>query len=202
MVCMKIRKEDKRLIHNLALAGAFIAACGAVWHTLSCINATQALLAEETSFINGASAVNNVNPEILLPARELTNNIVIKTLSAELSDSQSRLYKLRNSIWVSLPPWCLVLLAGASGVVFGYFGVRGASALCSVAMYACIRGLYRLIRAVDPDCPAAVLITADTSIQRDSNRVLPALIKLGVLLALTLILLAVIVWQWTSIPNA
>jgi len=202
---MKIRKEDKRLIHNLALAGAFIAACGAVWHTLSCINATQALLAEETSFIEGASAVNKVNPEILLPARELTDNIIIKTLSTELSDSQTRLCKLQNSIWVSLPPWCLVLLAAVSGTVFGYFGVRAASAVCSIAMYACIRGLYRLIRAVDPDCPAAVLITAGAAIpaiQRDSNRVLPALIKLGALLALTLILLAVIVWQWTSIPKA
>jgi len=200
---MKIRKEDKRLVHNLALLGALIASCAAVWLTHQRISRTQTLLAEETSFIRDTSAASKLNPETLAPAPDLAKNL-INTISAELSDSQARLDKLHSSLWVNLPVWLLMSGAALLGALLGYCGIRLVIGVVSVVLYAGIRALYRLIRAVDPDCPAAVMITTGNIVpvvQRDSGRVLPVLIKLAVLLILSMVLLAVLVWQWTSIPS-
>jgi hypothetical protein len=77
--------------------------------------------------------------------------------------------------------------------------------LGSLAIYKAIRSTYTCIRRLAPNSACAQMEAlpdgADPAVIRDENRILPAVIKLSIMLIIALILLAVAVCQLTAMQG-
>ncbi len=197
---MLIRQQDKAIIHYVALLGAVLSALAAgiaIWNLPDqgqYANALKNELNEEASAFNKLSQAG-IMPEQLHIAKAAAEGL------SPIAAQESPVW----SFWDSLPVWQLTLLSIASAlasaaVSYGLIWIT--MYLGSVLLYIFIRRIYNVIKCISPamaaTCGQTVMINGQPVIQRDPTRILPILIKLIVLMSLTLILLAVIVWQVTS----
>ncbi|NLK41517.1 MAG: hypothetical protein GX298_05635 [Planctomycetes bacterium] len=199
-----IRREDKEIIHNLSLLGALFGAVVGGFLVLyshkqanhridskaataqtqqALVQLTSNLTTEEASVAQ--AALSQVNPDF----------------QPDIPDVSSE-----KSFWVDLSPWSLRgLCAGAAmvGSVAGYVSLWGAGWLGAILTYKLIRLIYRVIRAVAPNCAAAQRLATPSgtvcTYQRDQNRLLPTLVKLFMLLTMALSVLAVVIWHLISL---
>ncbi len=198
---MLIRQQDEAIIHYVALLGAVLSALGAGFAIWSMPEEGQSAIALQNEISQENHAFNKLVDAGILPDQ-------ITVAKAAANDIASDVVKEIPvwSFWNSLPAWQLALIsvggaAMTAGISYGLIWIT--MYIGSVIMYVFIRQIYGIARRVSPKmaetCGQTVLVEGQAVIQRDPTRIMPILIKLAVLMSLTLFLLAVIVWQMTSL---
>lgn len=194
-----IRREDKEIIHHLSLLGAMFGAVVSGFLVLHFhARAHQQLDTEAVALRTRQSLIQLTSS---LTDEEAT--VAQTAISQVQPDFQPDTTSLQNeeSFWLRLPQWGLWGLCGGAalgGGVAGYLSLWVAGWVGAIATYWLIRLVYRVIRAVAPNCAAARRpsgAAASGAFQRDQNRMLPTLIKLFMLLLMALSVLAVVVWN-------
>ena len=199
-----IRREDKEIIHNLSLLGMLFGAIVGGFLTLHFHK--QAHLRQDAETVVAQTHSTLVRLTSNLTAQEVS---VARAAIGQVQPDvrpDAKVVREEKSLWIGLPQWGLWgICAGAAliGGGAGYLSLWGAGWLGSALTYWLIRIIYRLIRKTAPDCPAARRNTTPVAractFQRDQNRLLPTLIKLFMLLAMALSVLAVVVWNLTAL---
>jgi hypothetical protein len=198
-----IRREDKEIVHNLSflgmLFGIFVGGFLVLhWNKQAHIkvNAQADAAYTQNSLVRLSGN---------LPEKEASlAQAAIGQVEAEAEPAAQEMV-IEKNFWVSLPKsafWGICAGAAIIGGITGYLTFWGASWLGALLTYVIIRAIYGQIRTIAPNCAAASRPMSEgntPSFQRDQNRLLPTLIKLVMLLAIVLSVLAAIVWQLTAI---
>lgn len=200
-----IRREDKEIIHNLSLLGMLFGAIVGGFLTLHFHK--QAHIRQDAWTDAEQTHSSLVRLSVNLTAEEASvAQAAIGQVQTTDPQSETEGTPASKSIWIGLPQWGLWgICAGTAliGAGTGYLSLWGAGWLGSLLTYWLIRVTYRLIRKTAPECTAAQRSSAPTgtvsTFQRDQNRLLPTLIKLFMLLAMVLSVLAIVVWYLTSL---
>jgi hypothetical protein len=197
---MLIRQQDKAIIHYVALLGTVLSALGAGVVIWNLPEQRQSAIAMQNEASQEASALDKLSQAGIMPEHLHIAKAAAKELTTETVQEMP--------VWSfcdSLAIWQLALLslAGATASAAISYGLIWTTMyIGSVILYIVIRRIYDVIRHLSPTmaatCGQTVTIDGQPVIQRDPTRIIPILIKLIVLMSLTLILLAVIVWQLTS----
>jgi hypothetical protein len=198
---MAIRKQDKMIIHNVALLGAVLSALGAgslLWHLHEKEHSSSV---GQSDFVRQAMAIDK-----LKQASELSDQLHLAEKMAEgFSVTNIQKAPQKDSFLASLSggemTGVVIAAAGAAGVVgYGVFWLSMWSG--SMALYALVRCSYKIIYCIRPDYAVAdkleVAQNGKPIFQRNPDRILPIAIKLIVLLTLALLMLGIIVWQLTA----
>jgi hypothetical protein len=197
---MLIRHQDKAIIHYVALLGAVLSALAAGIAIWNLPEQGHSAIARQTEVDQQASAMDKLSQAGIMPEQIYAARAAAEGLSTETSQEMPTW-----SFWGSLGAWqlAIVALAGAAiaaGICYGT--IWSTMYAGSVILYVSIRRIYNVMKLISPEiaatCGQTVMVNGQPVIQRDPTRTLPILIKLAVLMSLTLILLAVIVWQVTA----
>lgn len=197
---MLIRQQDKAIIHYVALLGAVLSALGAGFVIWNLPDQGQSAIARQNEVSQEAFAFDKLSQAGIMPEQLHIAKAAAEGLTAEVTQEMPAW-----SFCDSLSIWQLAMLsiAGATASAAISYGLIWITMyLGSILLYIFIRRIYNIIKRVSPTmaatCGQTVMIDGQPVIQRDPTRIMPLLIKLAVLMSLTLILLAVIVWQLTS----
>lgn len=199
-----IRREDKEIVHNLSLLGMLFGVFVGGFLVLNWNKQAHLRLEAEAAAAQTHSSLVRLSGNLTDKEVSLAQ-VAMGQVDAEVLPEQTEEGPGEN-FWSALSEWKLwSICAGAAmaGGITGYLTFWGAGWLGALLTYWTIRAIYGQIRTIAPNCPAAsrpTLTAGNTStFQRDQNRILPTLIKLFMLLAIVLSVLAVIVWQLTAI---
>jgi len=195
-----IRREDKEIIHNLSLLGMVF---GAV---VGCVLVLHFNKQAHLQLDDQAAAAQTHNSLVRLSSN-LTEQeaslaeAAIGQVGAAIEPAPEEL-TLEKSFWITLSPWGMWGICAGGALVgggLGYLTLWGGSWLGSLLTYWMIRIIYSRIRTIAPACAAARRTIPSNknlwAVQRDQNRLLPTRIKLFMLLAITLSIVAIVVWQ-------
>jgi len=199
-----IRREDKEIIHNLSLLGMLFGAIVGGFLVLHSHRQAQTRYDAETAAVKTQSSLvrlsSNLTDEEVSVAQAAIGQVATDAEAAPDDGSP-----VEKPFWIDLSQWGLWGICGAAALAgggAGYLSLWGTGWLGSLLTYWLIRFIYRLIRKIAPKCSAAQRpsATAETvcPYQRDDGRLLPTLVKLFMLLAMALGVLAVVVWQLTA----
>jgi hypothetical protein len=197
---MLIRRQDKTIIHYVALLGAALSVFIASSLPGKLREKADSGTSQRNDSILQVGAINKLKQASDLSVQMDVIESVAKQLTAV--EVKERSPQGPISLLASLSGWQVAVLAiGAGAAGYGVFWITMWSGVAS--LYILIRSVYSLIGLVHPTCAAAkkstYIVDGRTMFQRDPDRILPLIIKVIVLLTLSLALLGVIVWQLTSV---
>ncbi len=196
---MLIRQEDKTIIYYIALLGAVLSVFVASSLPAKLREKTGQSISCRNDSILQTGAMNK-----LKQASELSIQMdVIESVTKQLTavELEEKPVLVHTSFFASLSGWQVAVLAvGAGAAGYGMFWAVMWSGVA--ALYTFIRSVYYLIGRLWPDCPAAqkptVILDGRVVFRRNPDRILPLIIKLVVLMTVSLALIVIIAWQWTS----
>ena len=203
---MQIRREDEEFINYLKLLGAGLGAILAVFAVFLIYNNAKNQLADQRRY-----AEKNI-PLLALAALPLTpedtgrpERQVDAGLLANASQAQSKLDRLENGFWISLPLPALTAIcaaAGVAGLIGGYWSVWLLSWIGALATLKLIRSVYNIIWCIKPQFDGGKLEFQDDNnnifIERDKGRVLPGILIISVMGLIGLIVLSVVVYYFSG----
>ena len=203
---MQIRREDEEFINYLKLLGAGLGAILAVFAVFLIYNNANNQLADQRRY-----AEKNI-PLLALAALPLTpedagrpERQVNAGLLADASQAQSKLARLENGFWISLPLPALAGIcaaAGVAGLIGGYWSVWLLSWIATLAMLKLIRSVYEIIWRINPQFDGGKLEFQDDNnnifIERDKGRVLPGILIISVMGLIGLIVFSVAVYYFAG----
>lgn len=199
-----IRREDKEIIQNLSLLGMLFGAVVGCFLILHFNKQAHLKLDDQTAAAQTHSSLVRLSSNLTEKEASLTE-AAIGQVGADIKPAPEEMTP-EKSFWVTLSPWGMWGICAGGALVgggLGYLTLWGGSWVGSLLTYWMIRIIYGRIRATAPTCAAARRATSYEknlyTFQRDQNRLLPTLIKLFMLLAITLSILAIVVWQLTAL---
>ncbi|MEN6306192.1 MAG: hypothetical protein ABFD91_00425 [Anaerohalosphaeraceae bacterium] len=197
---MAIRKQDKTIIHGVALLGAVIAALASGIFFQKLPEKQHSYRTQQTELMQQAGALDK-----LKEANALSEQInLVETVSEDLIQPKLSKEDKVGGVLGAMSPLQLGVLtvAGAIGAGAASYGLLWAVMyLGSLGFYAMIRSIYGMIEDKDSDaCDGQGYIITDgkTANHRNPHRVFPIIFKLAILVGLALLLLSIVVWQLTS----
>lgn len=206
---MLIRREDRELIHNLALLGALFGACIGVFVTIHLSNQAREQYKQHAEYQETNAALAKLTTSSTSPEQPIVDEDILQQVQEHIQQEQSENPEdSEKSFWLDLPQWGfwgICTGSGLLGMIAGFSGIWLTGWTGSLLVYGLIRIFYRFIRRVAPDSAAARLTqqsceqTDHPAFARDRQRVFPVLIKLTFLLLLVLGVLAVVVWIVTGL---
>jgi hypothetical protein len=206
---MSIRREDKELIHNLAVLGALLGACLAVFATVHLSNRAHQQHQRHSEYQQTHAALAKLSCPKGVPGELVVDQTIIKQMQEQIEQEQPEVIDTHQSFWLRIPRWGFIGICGASciaGAIAGFGTIWLTGWGGSIFVYYFIRLLYKVIRKIAPNSVAAKSLAGNQTqttfsqfttmqIQRDDNRILPVVIKLIFLLLLVLGVLGVVVWH-------
>lgn len=208
---MSIRREDKELIHNLAVLGSLLGACLGVFMIVHLSGKAQEENLRNSEYQQTHAALAKLSSPKGVPGELVVDQAIIKQMQDQIQAEQPEATTTEKSLWLRIPRWGFFGICGIScvgGAVGGFSTVWLTGWTGSAIVYFFIRLLYKIIRKVAPNSATAQSLgqnqtrpTAGSTItiQRDDHRVLPIVIKLLFLLLLVLGVLGVVVWHLAGI---
>ena len=203
---VSIRREDKELIHNLAVLSALLGACLGVFAVIHLSNRAHEQNLRHSEYQETHAALAKLSSPKGVTGELVVDQAVIKQMQEQIQLEEPEAAEPQQSFWLRIPRWGLWGLCGASGIVgavtaFSTIWLTGWAG--SVFVYYFIRILYKIIRKVAPNSTAAAKLNLQSQLQnsgqpafqRNDERILPVLIKLIFLLFLVLSVLGVVVWH-------
>lgn len=196
---MLIRREDKTIVYYIAILGAVLSVfiASTLPARLRAKNGSQTSCQNESTLHAGAIDKLKQASELSIQM-DVIESVTRQLSAAELKDKPP---STPDSFFASLTGWKVAVLSiGAGAAGYGLFwGVMWSGV---VALYTFIRGVYFIIGRVSPHCAAAqkpsVIQDGKVTFLRNPDRILPLIIKLVVLMTVTMSLIIVVAWQWTS----
>ena len=202
---MSIRREDKELIHNLAVLGGLLGACLAVFATAHLSNRAQEQNQRHSEYQQTHAALAKLSSPKGVPGELVVDQTIIKQMQEQIQLEQPEAAAdTQQSFWLRIPHWGFIGICGIScigGAMAGFGTIWLTGWTGSVIVYFFIRLLYKLICKVAPNSAAAMSMSNNqankvgTAFQRDNNRILPVVVKLLFLLLLVLSVLGAVVWH-------
>ena len=202
---MSIRREDKELIHNLAVLGALLGACLGVFVTAHLSNRAHEQNQRHSEYQQTHAALAKLSCPKGVPGELVVDQTIIKQMQEQIQQEQPEVTDTQQSLWLRIPRWGFIGICGVScigGAIAGFSSIWLTGWTGSVLVYFFIRLLYKLVRKVAPNSATAKSISDSQSkgvgmpaFQRDDNRILPILVKLIFLLLLVLSVLGAVVWH-------
>lgn len=207
---MLIRREDKELIHNLAVLGALFGACVCIFLVVHLSNEAHEQNVEQTEYQQTHAALAKLTVPAADADKAVVDQDILKQVQEHMIQEQPEAeVGCEESFWLKLPQWGFWGVCAAGGIAGGIAGfstIWATGWIGSVFVYAFIRLMYRVIRKLAPNSAAAQLPqrgSADEAgqscFERNRQRVFPTLVKLTFLLLLALGALAVVVWIVTGL---
>ncbi|MHC4551173.1 MAG: hypothetical protein ACYSUT_00180 [Planctomycetota bacterium] len=207
---MLIRREDKELIHNLAVLGALFGACVFIFLVVHLSNQAHEQNAEHTEFQQTHAALAKLSVPEAGSDEAVVDQDILKQVQEHFEQKQPEVETgCEDSFWLKLPKWGFWGVCAAGGVAGGIAGfstIWATGWMGSVFVYAFIRLMYKVIRKVAPNSAAAQVShrgntneTEPFSFERNRQRVFPTLVKLMFLLLMALGVLAIVVWNVTGL---
>ena len=199
-----IRREDKEIIQNLSLLGMLFGAVVGCFLILHFNKQAHLKLNDQAAAAQTHNSLVRLSSNLTEQEASLAE-AAIGQVGAAIEPAPEEL-TLEKSFWTTLSPlgmWSVCASGALVGGGLGYLTLWGGSWLGSLLTYWMIRIIYSRIRTIAPACAAARRTIPSNknlcAFQRDQNRLLPTLIKLFMLLAITLSILAIVVWQLTAL---
>ena len=203
---MSIRREDKELIHNLAVLGALLGACLGVFATAHLSGRAHEESLRNSEYQQTHAALAKLSSPKGVPGELVVDQTVIKQMQEQIQLEQPEAVDTHESFWLRVPRWGFIGICGigcVAGAIAGFGAIWLTGWTGSIIVYYFIRVLYKSIRKVAPNSATAKSIaqsqlqasSGQTSFQRDDNRILPMVVKLIFLLFLVLSVLGAVVWR-------
>ena len=207
---MSIRREDKELIHNLAVLGALLGACLGVFGIMHLSNNAREQHARHSEYQQTHAALAKLGDPTGLPGELVVDKTVLEQVQQQIQSEEPEAVSEKESLWLKMPRWGFYGICGAGGIAgasAGFITIRLTGWVGSIMIYYFIRLLYRLICKVAPNSatakslmqPKPATTYGTVTITRDETRILPVVVKLLFLLALVLGVLGVVVWHLAGI---
>ncbi len=206
---MFIRREDRELIHNLALLGALFGACICVFLAVHLSKQAHEQYKEHSEYRETNAALAKLSSSTVSPEKPVVNEDILQQVQEHIQQKQpGEEQASKKSFWVGLPQWgfwSICVGGGIAGAIAGFSGIWMTGWMGSVFVYGFIRLLYKIIRKVAPNSAAAKLSqqsshqTDHLAFERSRERIFPSLVKLSFLLLLALGVLAIVVWKVTGL---
>lgn len=207
---MSIRREDKELIHNLAVLGALLGACLGVWAVVHLSNQAHAENVRQIEYRQTHAALSKLGTPKGVPGELVVDEGLIRQMQDQIASEQPEAVDQKESFWLRMPRWGLWGICGVSGIAgatAGFATIWLTGWAGSAFVYYFIRSIYKLIRKVAPNSAAAKSFTeqqkppepGQMAIMRDDHRILPMVVKLLFLLMLVLGVLGAVVWHLAGI---
>lgn len=206
---MLIRREDKELIHNLAVLGALFGACICIFLAVHLSKQAHEQYTEHSEYEETNAALAKLSASAVNPENSVVDRDILEQVQEHIEqDRPESEHVLEKSFWLELPQWGfwgICAGGGIAGAVAGFSTIWATGWLGSVFVYAFIRLLYRIIRKVAPNSAAAKMTqqpsqqTDHMAFERSRERLFPTLVKLTFLLLMALGALAIVVWQVTGL---
>jgi hypothetical protein len=208
MDIMPIRREDKELIHNLAVLGAVLGTCLGVFVVAHMSGAAYDQNRQYTEYQQTHAALAKLSSPEGVPGELVVDQTIIKQMQEQIQQEQPEAIEKPESFWLRIPRWgfwgiCAGM--GIIGAIAGFSTIWLTGWVGSLFVYYFIRGLYKVIRKIAPASAVAKSFeyqfrtSVEGTIQRDDKRILPMVIKLLFLLVLVLSVLGVVVWHLAGI---
>ncbi len=207
---MLIRREDKELIHNLAVLGALFGACVCVFLTVHLSNRAREKNAEQSEYQQTNAALVKLSAPTAGTETAVVDEKTLKQVQEHIQQEQpTEPPNPKKSFWVDLPKWGFWGICAGSGIAGGIAGfstIWATGWVGSVLVYSFIRLMYKAIRKVAPNSAAAKLSEQGQmqqpehpGFERNQQRIFPTLVKLLFLLLMVLGALAIVVWNVTGL---
>ncbi|MCK4960574.1 MAG: hypothetical protein KAT00_14275 [Planctomycetes bacterium] len=205
---MRLRREDEKIVRSLATVGAFFGACIGV---LAIVNASRIAhrdLQDEQGHIDEYAPILQLDQSQFNAEQVVTSQLAVDNVARQLQQKNDKIIQLEQGFWITLPTWGyagLCIGAGLGSMALSYLAFWVIVYLGSLTIYKVIRSTYTCIRRLAPNSTCAQLETlpdgSDPAVRRNDSRVLPAVIKLSIMLIIALVLLAVAVYQLTAMQG-
>ena len=196
---MHVRREDEEFIHSLKKLGAILGMVLSVLAVLRVRANAKDLLAEQRA------SLHQYAPLFVLTGMTATNeeskkdNETVSEFVWNVNATRSEFDKLGTEFWAKLSFTGLVGIcigAGVGGLMGGYFSMWILSWIGTVTMIKFIRSAYGIIWRIKPDFdggrPGAVS-NDKGQVTRDTDRILPGIVKLSVMAIVSLVILAIVI---------
>lgn len=196
---MQVRREDEEFIHSLKMFGAILAMVLSVLVVLRIRDNANDRLAEQRESLDqyalllvatGMTATNEESKKDIETVGEFVSNV---------NETKSQLDELGNEFWAKLSFTGLAAIcvgAGIAGLVGGYFSIWVLSWIGTVTMFKFIRSAYGIMWRLKPDFdggrPEAVS-SEGGRVKRDTDRILPGIVKMSVMAIISLAILAIVI---------
>ncbi|MBL7215660.1 MAG: hypothetical protein ISS71_08280 [Phycisphaerae bacterium] len=204
---MSIRREDKEMIHHLALLGSLLGACLGVFAIVHLSGRAYEQNRQYSEYQQTHAALAKLSSPKGVPGELVVDQTIIKQMQEQMQAEQPEAIDTQQSFWLRIPRWGFWGICGVSGLlgaVAGFSTIWLTGWVGSLFVYCFIRTIYKVIRKVAPNSAAAKPIPIPQNqstgagllaFQRNDNRLLPILVKLLFLLLLVLSVLGVVVWH-------
>ena len=196
---MQIRREDEEFIHSLKMLGAILGMVLSVLAVLRIRDNANDRLAEQRESLDqyalllvatGMTATNEEGKKDIETVGEFVSNV---------NETKSGFAELGNEFWAKLSFTGLVGIcvgAGVGGLLGGYFSIWVLSWIGTVMMFKFIRSAYGIMWHLKPDFdggrPEAVS-NDEGKVKRDTDRILPGIVKLSLMAIVGLAILAIVI---------
>lgn len=189
----------------MAFVGAVLGACLGPVLILNQSRQAHDKLKEHQQFLDiNASVLNISDSPVTLDQLGLSTAAVGGVLD-QLQQTESEIQQLENSFWLNLPLWALASMclgSCACGVAAGYHIVWLLTWIGSFIVYKFIRLVYKLYWLLGNEQPTQQLQedgSVNTARQRNTNRIMPLVIKLILLAVIAITILAFVLCYLTAI---
>jgi len=196
---MNIRLEDKKVIQYLALVGAVSGVLVALLSVLTeRSNALDALRQEQQYIEEHEPLLSLEEAELATNQRQMPPE-VLEATKLEFLERKAHLRDLQRGFWVRMSAATLVgacIGAGVVGAILGYGVFWSLCWILTLLAFMLIRGLYALGRRIVPlriDGPHAQ--NAPGGHVRNEHRIVPGLIRWGLLLTAAALLIVLLLVQ-------
>ncbi len=196
---MQVRREDEEFIHSLKMFGAILAMVLSVLLVLRIRDNANDRLTEQRESLDqyalllvatGMTATNEEGKKDIETVGEFVSNV---------NETRSGFDELGNEFWAKLSFTGLAgicVAAGIGGLVGGYFSIWVLSWIGTVTMIKFIRSAYGIMWHLKPDFdggrPEAVN-SEEGRVKRDTDRILPGIVKMSVMAIISLVILAIVI---------
>ena len=197
---MQIRREDEEFIQSLKRLGAILGMVLSVLAVLKIRDNANDLLAEQRQNLNQYA------PLMVLSSMTATNeeskkkkNETISEFVRNVNETRSEFDELGSEFWAKLSFTGLAGIcigAGIGGLMGGYFSMWMLSWIGTITMIKLIRSVYRIMWRIKPDFDGGKPGTVSNNrgqVTRDTDRILPGIVKLSVMAIVSLTILAIVI---------
>ncbi len=199
---MQIRSRDQEIINYLKLLGAGLGAILSLFIVLGLHDIAKNKLADQRRYLEKNAPLLALSGLRLVSSQAgQPGDMVIRPLSGSANQAQVEFYQLEKGFWAALPLPALAgicLIAGAAGLVGGYWSVWLLAWIGTLATIKLIRSAYSVIWRIKPDFDGGKSETQDDNnnvlIVRDRDRFLPGVLVISVMGVIGLILLSLAVY--------
>ena len=199
---MQIRREDKEFINYMKLIGAGVGAILAVLVVFNFHRNAKNQLYQQRQYVKQSAPILALENSQLIEDLGSAANIAGGFFD-NAKQANAQLGQLENSFWAALNFTSLMVLcaiACVGGLIGGYCSVWLISAISTTGTIKLIRLTYRIIWRIKPDFDGGRQKRQDGEnilIKRDSQRVLPGIIKLSVMGVIGLTIFWIVLYYYT-----